>query len=257
MRPRILAESTGAGILRAYIESSLAFMREHRNHLIAIVEIDRNGVTADGQRRFYGNADVDEAVRVLEQLLARCQAAGELRPDFDPRVMAVAIRAAIGAVPPRLTLDPDLDIDKLRTRDRHHVPLGDPYRGHDVSPDLAHSVDGRRAAPRSRDGASATLAVHGVLRGHAVAAVGRLDGCELREPLHPHPLRKLTRPTRTLALQDEGSSKTHQVEVAGIEPASFGTSPGLLRAQPALAFLSPGVHAGESPTGSATVCCPA
>jgi hypothetical protein len=29
MRPRILAESTGAGILRAYIESSLAFMREH------------------------------------------------------------------------------------------------------------------------------------------------------------------------------------------------------------------------------------
>src|ERR1022692_305194 len=42
------------------------------------------------------------------------------------------------------------------------------------------------------------------------------------------------------------------LEVAGIEPASFSTSPGLLRAQPALAFLSPGVHAGESPTGSAT-----
>jgi hypothetical protein len=59
-------------------------MREHRNHLIAIVEIGRNGVTADGQRRFYGDADVDEAVRVLEQLLARFQAAGELRPDFDP-----------------------------------------------------------------------------------------------------------------------------------------------------------------------------
>ena len=34
------------------------------------------------------------------------------------------------------------------------------------------------------------------------------------------------------------------VEMAGIEPASFGTSPGLLRAQPALAFLSPGVPAG-------------
>ncbi len=65
------------------------------------------------------------------------------------------------------------------------------------------------------------------------------------------------RPTRTPALQDEGSSKTHQVEVAGIEPASFGTSPGLLRAQPALAFLSPGVHAGKSPTGSAAVWCPA
>lgn len=105
MRPHILAESTGAGILRAYIESSLAFMREHRNHLIAIVEIGRNGVTADGQRRFYGDADVDEAIRVLEQLLARFRAAGELRPDFGPRVMAVAIRAAIDAVPPRLVAE--------------------------------------------------------------------------------------------------------------------------------------------------------
>ena len=37
------------------------------------------------------------------------------------------------------------------------------------------------------------------------------------------------------------------VEVAGIEPASFRTSPGLLRAQPALLFLSPGGHAGKPP----------
>jgi AcrR family transcriptional regulator len=112
MRPRIIAESTGAGILRAYIESNLAFMREHRNHLIAIVEIGRNGTTPDGQRRFDGDADVDAAVRILEQLLARFQTAGEFRSDFDPRVMAVAIRAAIDAVPPRLSFDPQLDIDK-------------------------------------------------------------------------------------------------------------------------------------------------
>jgi hypothetical protein len=31
------------------------------------------------------------------------------------------------------------------------------------------------------------------------------------------------------------------VEVAGIEPASFGTSPGLLRAQPAVVFSAPAV----------------
>jgi len=55
------------------------------------------------------------------------------------------------------------------------------------------------------------------------------------------------------ALGTPCSSRNSMVEVAGIEPASFGTSPGLLRAQPALAFLSPGVHAGEPPTGSATV----
>ena len=112
MRPRILAQaSTGSGFLRAYIESNLAFMREHRNHMVAIVEIARGGLTADGQQRFYGDADIDEAVKILEQHLARFQSQGELRPDFDPRVMAVAIRAAIDAVPRRLAHDPDLDID--------------------------------------------------------------------------------------------------------------------------------------------------
>ena len=116
MRPPILAQaSTGAGFLRAYIESNLAFMREHRNHTVAIVEIARGGLTADGQQRFYGDADVDEAVNILEQHLARFQSQGELRPDFEPRVMAVAIRAAIDAVPRRLAHDPDLDVDRYAT----------------------------------------------------------------------------------------------------------------------------------------------
>ena len=39
------------------------------------------------------------------------------------------------------------------------------------------------------------------------------------------------------------------VEVAGIEPASYGTDPGLLRAQPANDFLSPGEQAGMLPDG--------
>jgi TetR/AcrR family transcriptional regulator, fatty acid metabolism regulator protein len=116
MRPRILAQaSTGSSFLRAYIESNLAFMREHRNHMVAIVEIARGGLTADGQQRFYGDADVDEAVNILQQHLARFQSQGELRPDFDPRVMAVAIRAAIDALPRRLAHDPDLDIDNYAT----------------------------------------------------------------------------------------------------------------------------------------------
>src|SRR2546423_12520864 len=37
------------------------------------------------------------------------------------------------------------------------------------------------------------------------------------------------------------SSVSRLVEVAGIEPASFGTSPGLLRAQPASLFSAPAV----------------
>jgi hypothetical protein len=44
------------------------------------------------------------------------------------------------------------------------------------------------------------------------------------------------------------------VEVAGIEPASVGAEPGLLRAQSAVAFLSPGDHADEfAVPGSAAV----
>ena len=38
MLPRILAESSGPGMLRAYIESNLAFIREHRRQLIAVLE---------------------------------------------------------------------------------------------------------------------------------------------------------------------------------------------------------------------------
>ncbi len=108
IRPRILAESTGPGMLRAYIESNLAFMRDHRNNVIAMVEIARS---AEGRRIFYGDTDVVDAVRALEHLLSGFQTAGQFRPDFDPHVMAIAIRAAIEAASPRLALDPEFDID--------------------------------------------------------------------------------------------------------------------------------------------------
>jgi hypothetical protein len=43
------------------------------------------------------------------------------------------------------------------------------------------------------------------------------------------------------------------VEVAGIEPASFGAEPGLLRAQPACAFLGPSSQTGKLLTGPVAV----
>ena len=109
--PRVLAESTGPAIVHAYIESNLAFMREHRNAMVAIVEIARNGgLMTDGRVRVDGR-EVDDATRLLEELLAGLQAEGELRRDFDPGVMAVAIRAAIDSVPHRLVRDAELDVD--------------------------------------------------------------------------------------------------------------------------------------------------
>jgi AcrR family transcriptional regulator len=108
IRPRVLVESTGPEMLRAYIESNLAFMRDHRNNVIAMIEISRS---ADGRRIFYGDTAVVSAVGALEHVLSGLQAASQLRPDFDPHVMAIAIRAAIEAASPLLALDPEFDID--------------------------------------------------------------------------------------------------------------------------------------------------
>ena len=109
MEPQIDAEPTGAGKLRAYIESNLAFMRENRNHMVAIFEIALNARAADGSR-LYDVSVQDTGVAALEQLLAYFQGTGELRAGFDPHVMAMAIRAAINAVPAQLARDPALDV---------------------------------------------------------------------------------------------------------------------------------------------------
>ena len=109
MEPRIDAEPTGAGKLRAYIESNLAFMRKNRNDMVAIVEIVLNARSADGSR-LYDFSVQDEGVAALQQLLAYFQGTGEFRAGFDPHVMAMAIRAAINAVPAQLARDPALDV---------------------------------------------------------------------------------------------------------------------------------------------------
>ena len=109
MEPRIDAEPTGSGKLRAYIESNLAFMRENRNHMVAIVEIVLNARAADGSR-LYDLAVQDDGVAALQGLLAYFQGTGEFRAGFDPHVMAMAIRASINAVPAQLTRHPALDV---------------------------------------------------------------------------------------------------------------------------------------------------
>ena len=109
MEPQIDAEPTGAGKLRAYIESNLAFMGENRNHMVAIFEIALNARAADGSR-LYDFSVQDAGVAALEQLLAYFQGTGEFRAGFDPHVMAMAIRAAINAVPAQLARDPALDV---------------------------------------------------------------------------------------------------------------------------------------------------
>ena len=60
------------------------------NHMVAIVEVARCGITADGRQRFYGDADIDEALQILAQHLAHFQTVGELIPSCDrPRVRGI------------------------------------------------------------------------------------------------------------------------------------------------------------------------
>jgi len=107
MQPRIEAQTTGPKMLRTYIESNLEFIRDNPNQLRAIVEIMR-ATFVGASRPVSGNRDA--GVHILAELLARFQAAGDFRPDFDPNAMAMAIRAVIDVAPGRLT-EPEFDID--------------------------------------------------------------------------------------------------------------------------------------------------
>jgi TetR/AcrR family transcriptional regulator, fatty acid metabolism regulator protein len=109
--PRLEAEPTGTGMLRTYIQANLAFIRENRNHVLATVEIALNGRSADGSP-LYDLSIREAGTAALQELLAHFQATGEFRADFDPLVMALAIRATLDAVPARLARDPGLDLDR-------------------------------------------------------------------------------------------------------------------------------------------------
>jgi AcrR family transcriptional regulator len=107
MQPRIEAQQSGPDMLRTYIESNLEFIRDHPNQLRAIVEIVR--ATIAGARSPLSR-NRENGVQILADMLARFQAAGDFRADFDPNAMAMAIRAVIDVAPSRLS-DPGFDID--------------------------------------------------------------------------------------------------------------------------------------------------
>ena len=108
VQPRIEAQTTGPELLRAYIESSLEFMRDNSNQIRTLVEIVR--ATIAGAKSPF-SANHDGVVHILAEQLTRFQAAGDLRTDFDANAMAIAVRAVIDAAPGRLA-DPAFDIDQ-------------------------------------------------------------------------------------------------------------------------------------------------
>ena len=114
MEPRIMAEATAAGRLRAYIESDLEFIDAQRKALIALVEIAMGARHPDGTL-VIGPDVLAERVANLEAMLRAGQRAGEFR-RFNTRVMALTIIQAIDGVPPLLAREPELDV-KLHAKE--------------------------------------------------------------------------------------------------------------------------------------------
>ena len=114
MEPRILAETSAAGRLRAYIESDLEFIDAHRKPLIALVEIAMSARRADGSL-VIGPESLAQRASSLEELLRAGQRSGEFR-RFNTRVMALTIIQAIDGMPPLLTREPGLDV-KLHAKE--------------------------------------------------------------------------------------------------------------------------------------------
>jgi len=107
VRPLVDAETTAAGVLRVWWQANVAFMRDHRRPLIALLDIMSNARAGDlGEVSDSYESDL----AALEQLFREGQAAGEFRA-FASRVMAVAVRSARDGLLRQLAAHPDLDLD--------------------------------------------------------------------------------------------------------------------------------------------------
>jgi TetR/AcrR family fatty acid metabolism transcriptional regulator len=109
MLPRIFAEHSAAGMLRAYIESNLDFLAANRKLILALTNIAVEARDDDGKPTLDLARTFEPAVRELENLLRSGQESGEFR-DFSTSVMAVTLRSAIDALGTLLTADPKLDL---------------------------------------------------------------------------------------------------------------------------------------------------
>ena len=108
VRPRLEAEASASGKLRAYVQARVEFLSTHRKHMLALFEIWMNLRDAHG-RLVLGEPDAVQTVDAIEQVLLAGQRSGEFG-RFDASVMAMTIRQAIDGVLLQLRTNPDLDL---------------------------------------------------------------------------------------------------------------------------------------------------
>jgi AcrR family transcriptional regulator len=112
VHPRVHAQTTKAGQLRAFLEANVDFMGAHRTYLQALAGILGSARRADGASTLASSIAASD-LTAMEELLREGQRDGEFR-RFDTRVMAVAVMALRDAVIGQLAADPELDLEPYR-----------------------------------------------------------------------------------------------------------------------------------------------
>ncbi|WAS91753.1 TetR/AcrR family transcriptional regulator [Nannocystis punicea] len=90
------AQPRAAGKLRAYIEGSIAFIADHGQEAVALLEI-WNGLRTHTGQQVLDARTYEPGLEFLQAIFRQGQADGEFR-RFTPRAMAVAVRSVIDGV---------------------------------------------------------------------------------------------------------------------------------------------------------------
>ncbi|MBE2215191.1 MAG: TetR family transcriptional regulator [Opitutaceae bacterium] len=111
--PRLLAEPEARGRLRAFIQSQLLFLEQHRAHLLAVSYILVNHRNRRGEFHLRTKAEND-ALAAITTILEDGQARGEFR-SFSVRPMAATILQAVNGALSQWVADPSLSLSDYAT----------------------------------------------------------------------------------------------------------------------------------------------
>lgn len=108
MLPAIETQPDPAAMLRTYIETNIAFLRDYPRQVRALLEISYNTRADDAAATLATH--MHDATADIEAVLRWGQETGAFRP-FEPHSMAVALRASLDALTARIGNDTVLDAD--------------------------------------------------------------------------------------------------------------------------------------------------
>ena len=109
IEPRMVAQPSASGKIRAYLAGAADYVAVHRNLHLAVVEIALNALAPDG-RPLIATMPLETEKPALEQILSDAQVSGEMR-EFDIQVMAGLLRSAVThTMVMALRVNPDVDL---------------------------------------------------------------------------------------------------------------------------------------------------